>query len=289
MRKNFLNIFYFFVLVGLFSFADKPAYQLYSKEGKVISYESALKKIKEADVVLFGELHNNPIAHWLELSMLKDLPSNKLLVGAEMFESDEQSMLNRYLNDEISLEEFEKGADLWSNFSTDYAPILEYSKEKNIPVFATNCPRKYARIVAKKGISALDSLASEQKDYLPPLPVEMDITLPGYQNMLKESIHGESMWNNRFMAEAQALKDATMAHFIFKNLKPGFNFFHLNGAYHSDYFEGIYWSLKKKNKNLKIVTISTVEQKNIEKLDQANLNKADIIIAVPDDMTKTYR
>jgi uncharacterized iron-regulated protein len=107
--------------------------------------------------------------------------------------------------------------------------------------------------------------------------------------MLKESIHGESMWNNRFMAEAQALKDATMAHFIFKNLKPGFNFFHLNGAYHSDYFEGIYWSLKKKNKNLKIVTISTVEQKNIEKLDQGNLNKADIIIAVPDDMTKTYR
>ena len=40
------------------------------------------------------------------------------------------------------------------------------------------------------------------------------------------------------LAEAQAMKDATMAHFILKNWEPGKTFLHFNGSYHSDNFQG---------------------------------------------------
>jgi len=39
---------------------------------------------------------------------------------------------------------------------------------------------------------------------------------------------------------------------------------------------------------LKIVTISTVSQKNIHQLDKEHIGKADFIICVDEDMTNTY-
>ncbi|RMF52920.1 MAG: iron-regulated protein, partial [Bacteroidetes bacterium] len=45
---------------------DKPAYLFYTPKGKVISYGAVLKTLQKADVVLFGEVHNNPIDHWLQ-------------------------------------------------------------------------------------------------------------------------------------------------------------------------------------------------------------------------------
>ena len=90
------------------------------------------------------------------------------------------------------------------------------------------------------------------------------------------------------MPKAQASKDATMAYFINANLKDGSTFIHYNGSYHSDNFEGISWYLKKYNPNLQIITISSVEQRDISKLDKENYNKADFILVIDEDLTKTY-
>ncbi|NBW03749.1 MAG: iron-regulated protein, partial [Cytophagia bacterium] len=90
------------------------------------------------------------------------------------------------------------------------------------------------------------------------------------------------------MAKAQAIKDATMAYFIFQNQKPGGLFIHYNGSYHSEYFEGISWYLKKSNPNLKIATIATVSQDDIQSLLPEHIGKADYIICVESDMTPTY-
>ena len=65
-------------------------------------------------------------------------------------------------------------------------------------------------------------------------------------------------------------------------------FIHYNGSYHSDNYEGIVWHLKQQNKNLNIVTITTVLQKNIDVLEDENKNTADFIFCVPEDMTRTY-
>jgi uncharacterized iron-regulated protein len=90
------------------------------------------------------------------------------------------------------------------------------------------------------------------------------------------------------IVKAQAMKDASMAHFILKNREEGKVFVHFNGAYHSNYYEGIVWYLNTYQENLKILTITTVEQDDISKLEEIHLNSADFIICVPTKMTKTY-
>ena len=114
--------------------------------------------------------------------------------------------------------------------------------------------------------------------------MDYDSTLPGYVNMVKMmGGHGGSN-----MPKAQASKDATMAYFILKNIRPGTLFIHFNGAYHSENYDGINWYLKKKSPELRIGTITTVSQKDIRKLLEENKNKADYIICVDEDMTGTY-
>jgi uncharacterized iron-regulated protein len=99
------------------------------------------------------------------------------------------------------------------------------------------------------------------------------------------SAHGNQSGN---MVKAQAIKDATMAHFILANRTEGKLFVHFNGSYHSDNFDGIGWYLRKQAPTLKIVTISSVEQESIEKPDASNGKRADFILLIPSDMTKTY-
>jgi hypothetical protein len=79
-----------------------------------------------------------------------------------------------------------------------------------------------------------------------------------------------------------------MAHFIMKNFEPGNIFIHFHGAYHSNNYEGIVWYLQQMNPDLKLMTISTVEQDQVDTLNEEFLNQADFIIAVPATMTKTY-
>jgi hypothetical protein len=79
-----------------------------------------------------------------------------------------------------------------------------------------------------------------------------------------------------------------MAWFILKNLKENYIFIHYNGTYHSDNFEGISWYIKEHNPEVSIMTIATVEQKDVKDLEKENLGKADFIIVVDEDMTKTH-
>jgi len=79
-----------------------------------------------------------------------------------------------------------------------------------------------------------------------------------------------------------------MAYFIAKNRKENALFIHYNGSYHSDNFEGINWYLKQENPTLKIVTIATVSQNDISKLEPEYFGRANFIIVIDEDVTKTY-
>ncbi|QHT70596.1 ChaN family lipoprotein [Rhodocytophaga rosea] len=285
----------FLILFTLLSFtADKPAYQVFTQKGKAVSYTHALKDIQQADIILFGELHNNPIAHWLELQITKDLyavKKDQLVLGAEMFEADNQLIVNEYIAGKIAARHLESEAKLWDNYDTDYKPLIDFALANHLPFAATNIPRRYASLVARSGLSALDSLSAEARNWMAPLPVQVDLNLPGYKQMMGmgggSAGHGSEM-NASNIARAQAVKDATMAHFILQHWQPGKTFLHFNGSYHSDRFEGIVWYLNHYKPGLKIVTLSSVEQPEIDKLQDKSADLANFIIAIPSDMTKTY-
>ena len=284
MKKYLLAVTFIFTSTIIFA-QQKPAYVLYNAKGKKISYKKMIRQLGKKDIVLFGEFHNNAIAHWLELAVAKDLSEKRnLTFGAEMFEADNQQPLNNYLAGKITAKGLDSSARLWSNYKTDYAPIVNFAKEKNAAFIATNIPRRYASLVSKKGFEALDALSTLEKTWMAPLPMDYDSTLPGYVKML-EMMGGHGGTN---MPKAQATKDATMAYFILQNFKPGSLFIHYNGAFHSDNYDGINWYLKRKQPGLKYATISTVSQKNIKELLAENKGKADFIICVDEDMTNTY-
>ena len=284
MKKYLLTLVLFFETIILVA-QSKPAYVLYNAKGRKVTYNKMIKQLAEKEVVLFGEFHNNPISHWLELTVAKDLAEKKAIAfGAEMFEADNQQALNDYLAGKTTAKGLDSAARLWSNYKTDYAPLVNFAKEKNASFIATNIPRKYAALVSKKGFEALDTIPAVAKTWMAPLPMDYDSTLPGYVNMMKMmSGHGSSN-----MPKAQATKDATMAHFILQNLRPDIIFLHFNGAYHSENYDGINWYLKRKRPELKIGTITTISQKNLKNLLAENKGKADFIICVDEDMTSTY-
>ncbi|WP_298309324.1 ChaN family lipoprotein [Flavobacterium sp.] len=283
MRTKFLSLLLLFTIV--LHAQDKKSYQLFDKNGKKVSYDKLLKASLKTQVVLFGEYHNNSVSHWLQLELTKDVAAKTpVVLGAEMIEADNQTQLNQYLKGEIDQKKLDSTARLWKNYPTDYKPLVDFAKENNFDFIATNIPRLYASMVSKKGFEALETLTPEEKTWIAPQPIPYDASLPGYVEMMK--MMGDHTSPN--MPKAQASKDATMAYFINKNLKANSVFIHYNGTFHSDNFDGINWYLKTYNPSIEIVTISTVEQKDISKLEKENHNKADFILVIDEDVTKTY-
>lgn len=292
MKKTILTLSVFFLFL-ISAHTEKPAYQLFDSKGHSMDYEDLLKACGKADIILFGELHSNPVCHWLELELTKDLyqiKKNGLVLGAEMFERDNQLLLNEYMAKTIRKKDFEAEAKLWKNYKTDYAPVVDFASENGMKFIATNVPRRYAAIVNSKGFEGLDSLNALQRTYVATLPIKYDPELDCYKKM-KEMMGGTHGGQADNLPKAQAIKDATMAQFIFKNwLEPGI-FLHFNGTYHSDNFQGIVYYLneliKKTDLTVKILTISSIEQDDPEKLEKENLGKGDFILCIPSSMTKT--
>ncbi|RAK65806.1 ChaN family lipoprotein [Hymenobacter edaphi] len=270
----------------------RPAYRLFTAEGKPVSFGKMAKALAAAEVVLFGEQHNDPIAHWLELQLARELAERKagqLVLGLEMFERDVQPLVEQYNVGELDAKTFEEQSRPWPNYKTDYQPLLELARQQKLRVVGTNVPRRYAQQVAKGSLTALDALPTAEKAWLAPLPIKVDYALLGYQGMAKmfggDAAHAAGVQN---IIQAQALKDATMAHFIRQSRQPGQLLLHVNGAYHSDNHDGIGWYLRLAEPQLRVLTISTVTQAQLGRLDKENLKKADFVLVVPEDMTKTY-
>jgi len=287
MKKIFIPLLIFFVATAMKS--DKPAYVIYDLKGKTANYKEVLESALESDIVFFGELHNSPICHWLELELAKDLfaEEGNLIMGAEMFETDNQLIVDEYLSGSVKERNFEDEAKLWDNYKTDYKPLLAFALENKLPFITTNVPRRYASLVNKAGFEGLDSLAPEAKAFLPPLPIAYDPELKGYKDMI-EMMGGAGGHGSPNIAKAQALKDATMAYSILKNFEENKIFIHYNGTYHSNNFEGIVWYIKQARPDLKIMTIASVEQDEVDELTEENQGLADFTLCIPSSMCKTY-
>jgi uncharacterized iron-regulated protein len=290
MKKLIFNL-----IVCLIFFSSNAqsldAYRIFTSKEEVINFESMKEYLLEKDVILFGELHDNPIAHWLQLELTiatYETKSNSLVLGAEMFEADNQLIIDEYFQGYINQGRFEAETRLWSNYKTDYKPILEFAKDKKLNFIATNIPRRYASMVSGGGLEALEKLSDDAKKFIAPLPIEYDPELPSYKAMLSMmGMPGKGTESQNF-PKAQAIKDATMAWNISRNIKENGIFIHFHGTYHSNNYEGIVWYLKKYQPNINMATIATVLQDGTDKLEEENFGLADFIIVVPQRMTRTY-
>lgn len=290
MTKYIFLTFFIFQISFLNAQEVKP-FQFYNQKGKTVKFDKMIKDLANYDVVLFGEHHNNSINHWLQLRITKALFEQKkgqLTLGAEMFERDNQTQLNDYLSGKLDEKVLKDSMRLWNNYETDYRPLVDFAKENNLKFIATNIPRRYASIVARKGLDSLNTVTEKEKAWMMKLPVEVTLDTPGYPEM-KEMMGdhaGPTVMN--FIA-AQAVKDATMAESILENFEFGKLFLHYNGDYHSKEYGGIYWYLKKMNPDLKIAVISVFESEEARlSFDIKEVVPTEFNLVFPSDMTKTY-
>lgn len=266
-----------------------PAYSIFTGDGKPTDYGKMVKALSDADIIFIGETHNCPIAHWMEYEIASDLIKRSpkgLTLGAEMFETDNQLLVDEYTKGLISSDKFEAEAKLWDNYWTDYASLLYLAREHGLKFVATNVPRRYASYVKDNGLEALQSLSDEAKSLMAPLPIlfdeaAQDEAMFGFMQM----IGGKGAADSHF-AEAQAIKDATMAWFIVQNFDR--KFLHFNGNFHSDSRGGIIPYLESYLPGKKIATVCSARQDTINTLDKENRGRADFVIVAPTDFPMSY-
>lgn len=265
------------------------AYRLYDAKGKEVSYDKMIKAVAASDVVFFGEIHNCVMSHWMEMKVLEALAekNKNIKVGMEMLEADNQLIIDEYTSGVISSDRFESECRLWDNYSTDYEPLVYFAKSHRLPLIATNVPRRYASVVKDKGLAYLDSLSSEAKRYLPKLPIKYVENENAQSGFALMGMLGKGS-DPELMAQAQAIKDATMGWFIAKNLGKGEQMVHFNGTYHSDAQNGIIPYLKEYRPGTTVSVIRAVRQEDITQLEEDYLGLADFYICIPEDMNMSY-
>lgn len=238
------------------------------QSGKNLTSAQLASKPQKYDVVFFGEYHDQSEIHQYELELLEAMykaKGEKLALSMEMFEADNQSKLNNFLADTLSEENFLAASRPWPNYRTDYAPLVNFAKEKKMPVIAANVPRFLAAHVAKNNAST-EGVEAQYQQWLP-----------------KHTYAPEGAYKDKFYAQmsspaapmkmppqrlaavyaAQCLKDDKMAESIaaFADAHQNMQILHINGCFHSDAHLGTAQKLEALRPELKVAVITPLERK----------------------------
>lgn len=267
-------------------------YKIYdTRTRELITIDKIVAGMADADVLFFGEEHNDSVGHYLENAIFRALHTaygEKLALSMEMFETDNQLVLNEYLGGKIDESRLGKDARLWSNYK-DYRPMVEYAKQNQVPVIAANPPRRYVSMVTRRGMHSLDSLSKESKRFLPPLPYD---TLSGrYREKFMETMRGAPESASKNIYYSQCLWDAGMSYSIYKFQKKnkGTKIFHCVGGFHVAEKLGTAAQLKMRNKKLRIMNIASVSDDNFNNPDWSKLEAlGDYVLLTDPKVKKTF-
>lgn len=272
MRYFYIFIFVFQVTV---TFGQNPsdAFKLYSTaDKKEVGIERIVQALDQADVLFFGEEHDDSVAHVLELRILEALQAKfgkQVALSMEMFDRDVQLVMNEYLMGIIKEKHFLKDARVWNNYK-DYKPLVELAKAKGLDVVCANAASRYSNLAGREGIDGLMKLPKASRGFYAPLPYAL--ASGAYRDKLNGLMqHGDAAPANApalktgfDLISAQSLWDATMAYSIHEYLKAhkGQKVYQINGRFHSDEYFAIVTQLKNYNPKLKSVVISSGSDEN---------------------------
>ncbi|MEO7984489.1 MAG: ChaN family lipoprotein, partial [Bacteroidota bacterium] len=175
MKYLFLVASFFYSLFCYSQTGIEQHYKIYNTHTRQLTTpEQIAIDCKDANVLFFGEEHNDSAGHYMERVIFEALHrqyNDRVALSLEMFETDNQTALNDYLGGFIPEDRLAKDTRLWSNYK-DYRPMIEYAKKNSIAVIAANPPRRYVSMVSRRGMRSLDSLSKAAKQFLPPLPYD---------------------------------------------------------------------------------------------------------------------
>jgi uncharacterized iron-regulated protein len=292
MKFSFIISLVFLPLFALCQDNTATPYKIYDiRNQKQVSVDDIVNKMGQADVLFFGEEHNDSIGHAIEFILFNKLASKypgKVALSMEMFETDCQTVLNEYLAGLIREKNFITEARAWPNYN-DYRPLIELAKTLHISVVAANAPARYVNMVNRMGLNSLQKLDSTGKAWLPPLPI--DTAAGEYYENFSKIMGGHASMGGMQMYQAQNLWDATMgwsmAHFL--NLHKNYKLLQINGGFHSEGKLGAVTQLRKYQPKIRVLNIvcSSDDSFKIPQLGKYR-NTDDYLILTDRKFEKTY-
>ena len=133
--------------------------------GRRIPFSKVVHRCRAADVVLFGEQHNDPVCNQLEAQLFCALADKRrpVALAMEFFEVDTQATLDAYLRGRIEESPFRDDTRQGRSYILSHRPLVELCRAARIPVLAANAPRRLVHAFRKSDLdyetyrAALDS------------------------------------------------------------------------------------------------------------------------------------
>lgn len=260
------------------------------KKQKIVSLDDIVTDLGNANVLFFGEEHNDSTGHYLETELFKKIATaypSKTTLTMEMFHTDVQPVINEYLKGIISEKNFIKEARAWNNYK-DYRPMIELAKLNKLDVIGGNAAARYSNAVTRGGLEILNQLPESSKQFIAPLPI--DTATGRYNDKFIETLGGHSMGGMK-VYQTQNFWDATMAWSIAKYVKNNKDkkIFQVNGRFHSDEKLGTLAKLKKYAPKLKILNISAFSAEDFAEPDWNKYKDlGDYIIITDPTLKRTF-
>lgn len=265
-----------------------------SKTEQELTISELAEKALNYDVIFFGELHDNELLHHLEIELLTEMHTRypQLIISMEMFERDVQTVVDDYLAGKIAEDEFILASRAWPNYIPDYKPIVDFAREHQMTLVAANIPRRYAAMINKIGLNALDSLSLEEKKFIAKRHKILDDEYKRrFINLMEENfkhIPDNPMamkMDLDLLYAAQCLKDDTMAESIFnyQHLPPRKKVLHFNGDFHSRKHLGTAQKLQIMEPMLHIAVITPIISDDQLIYSKQDLQEGDFLIVMRKD------
>ncbi|EMK6929028.1 ChaN family lipoprotein [Vibrio alginolyticus] len=235
-------------------------YQLYTPSGEHIALSKLPIELQQADVILIGEWHTHAGVHRFQTDMLKQLTSydRSLALSMEQFTRDKQPVVDAYLRGEIGEQYLMKQANAWPNYESDYRPLVEFAKQKNLPVIAANAPKSIVRCIGRQGLDYINKLDDDQRMFI---AQAINTGNSPYKEKFMASMHHGKPEQTEKQFAAQVTWDETMAESIVSYLgdNPGAQIVHVAGKFHTEQGLGTAASILSRNPSLKVVVISPTD------------------------------
>ncbi len=275
--KNLLLFLILLISVKSFAQTKEMKYKIFDGEGNEKNISQIIDRIKNADVVFLGENHDDTVAHALQFEIFKTAVEKygrekKVTLSMEMFERDVQTILNEYLNNLISEQHFLSSSRPWGNYKTDYRPLVELAKEKNLEVIAANAPRRYVNMVSRLGRESLEKLSPAAKNWIAPLPYGQasELYAAKFDALMGQMSDSNTPRKHSPILNSQSLWDATMAYSIAENLEKNEKslIVHLNGAFHTENHLGTVEHLLKYRPKMKVLVVTMRYEDDFKTFDK---------------------
>ena len=251
--------------------------------GADVRLAAAAAEWEDADIIAFGELHGNLVGAEAQLALLKTLARQRrpIALAMEFFERDTQADVDAYLKGELDEEAFRKKTKRNRAYDATHGPLIQFCREKGIPVIAANAPRRLVTGYRKSDEdyeTYLAGLSEEDRGFL---PEETDVLEDEYQEKflaLMGSAKGPSFFRS------QSLWDDAMAEAMveFRAEHPAHRVLLIVGGFHVE--RGLGTITKYRNRrgkdDVRILLMKMSQDPKLSPVDD-EMGSADVLLKIP--------